>query len=33
MTAAAEKEVVFDRIPAPTWRWLGVNEVLSLIHI
>ncbi len=27
MTAAAEKEVVFDRIPAPTWRWLGVNEV------
>ena len=23
----AEKEIVYDRIPVPTWRWLGVNEV------
>ncbi|MBO4852186.1 MAG: SufD family Fe-S cluster assembly protein [Schwartzia sp.] len=25
--AAAEKEIVYGRIPVPTWRWLGVNEV------
>ncbi|MBP5199021.1 MAG: SufD family Fe-S cluster assembly protein [Schwartzia sp.] len=25
--AAAEKELVYGRIPVPTWRWLGVNEV------
>ena len=24
---AAEKEIVYGRIPVPTWRWLGVNEV------
>lgn len=26
MTATA-KEIVYDRISVPTWRWLGVNEV------
>lgn len=25
--ATVEKEIVYDRIPVPTWRWLGVNEV------
>ncbi len=24
---AEKKEIIYDRIPVPTWRWLGVNEI------